>query len=338
MGYSYGQDDTPVMCFNAAKNWQLGWYGDRHSTATPLTASWNGEIVGIADYENDTILPIRSVAVKIAGDSSRDYYVSFNRVTGINSGSQEGRNQVLVHSRVPGTTYALSNLEAKLSFGGTFVIPSFGGGPTVTVQVNSILNTFPVWYADISVSADVGCLFDSDCDDGDFCNGAEFCSTGTCLYGVAPICSDGDPCTMDSCDSIIGQCVYPDNGSCCTVDNECPDNADACTSPVCSSGTCAFTTPTLNCCNVAAVCDDGVFCNGAEACVNNECVAGTAPSCDDGDVCTTDTCDAGSDKCSNVFTEGPGCVLCLSFGDFCAVDSDCCSNKCKGPNGGKQCK
>ena len=28
MGFSYGGESTPRMCFNAAKNYQLGWYSD----------------------------------------------------------------------------------------------------------------------------------------------------------------------------------------------------------------------------------------------------------------------------------------------------------------------
>lgn len=221
------------MCFNAAKNWQLGWHSDRHRTVTPLAASWNVQMVGIADYNDSTG---RSVAVKIEGDSFKDYYISFNRRTGINSGSKEGSNQVLVHSRIPGTGYAFSYLEAKLSFGATFIIPSFGGtGQAVTIRVNSILNTFPAWYADIYVSAGVDCLSNSDCDDGDFCNGAETCDSGTCVAGTAPTCNDGDACTDDSCDSSSSLCVFVDNGSCCTVDTvdtDCTDDADACTSPV----------------------------------------------------------------------------------------------------------
>ena len=30
-----------------------------------------------------------------------------------------------------------------------------------------------------------------------------------------------------------------------------------------------------------AACDDGLFCNGAEACVMGRCVPGDAPDCDD---------------------------------------------------------
>ena len=39
-------------------------------------------------------------------------------------------------------------------------------------------------------------------------------------------------------------------------------------------------------------CDDHVFCNGAETCLNGVCQPGTPP-CDDGIACTTDTCDEG---------------------------------------------
>jgi hypothetical protein len=49
MGYSYNQDDTPVMCFNAAKSSQLTWYSDKELT---ITQSWTGKVIGLADYGN----------------------------------------------------------------------------------------------------------------------------------------------------------------------------------------------------------------------------------------------------------------------------------------------
>ncbi|KAL3760784.1 hypothetical protein ACHAWU_007850 [Discostella pseudostelligera] len=35
MGYSYGQDDGPTMCFNAAKSWQTQWYVSKSTTVDP---------------------------------------------------------------------------------------------------------------------------------------------------------------------------------------------------------------------------------------------------------------------------------------------------------------
>lgn len=43
-------------------------------------------------------------------------------------------------------------------------------------------------------------------------------------------------------------------------------------------------------CASAADCDDGVFCNGEESCVDQSCGGGTPPGCSDGNPCTTDSC------------------------------------------------
>ncbi len=51
------------------------------------------------------------------------------------------------------------------------------------------------------------CLFDSDCSDGDVCNGGETCVGGTCNGGTALDCNDGKSCTIDSCDAVAG-CVH----------------------------------------------------------------------------------------------------------------------------------
>ena len=55
-----------------------------------------------------------------------------------------------------------------------------------------------------------GCVSNSDCDDGLFCNGAETCDVagGTCLAGTPPTCSDGNTCTADSCDAAANACVH----------------------------------------------------------------------------------------------------------------------------------
>jgi hypothetical protein len=60
-------------------------------------------------------------------------------------------------------------------------------------------------------------------------------------------------------------------------------------------------------CDEAADCDDGVFCNGAEQCVNHTCF--TDPGgrdCDDNDDCTSDSCNVATDRCAH--EPLPGCV------------------------------
>ncbi len=58
------------------------------------------------------------------------------------------------------------------------------------------------------------CTTDADCDDANACNGAEYCQAGVC-FGRAPlVCNDGDPCTIDGCDSASGCTVTPSPGAC----------------------------------------------------------------------------------------------------------------------------
>ena len=88
-------------------------------------------------------------------------------------------------------------------------------------------------------------------------------------------------------------------------------------------------------CYVDSNCDDGVFCNGPEACRSYSCISGTAPSCDDDDLCTSDRCDTGTDACaydpladpgevSGLFLSRPdpgSTVASLSWSDQAAADS-----------------
>ncbi|KAI2504207.1 Gametolysin peptidase M11 [Fragilaria crotonensis] len=140
MGYSYGNDDGPIMCFNGPKTWQLGWFSEYHvdlSTATGI--SWSGNLVGFAQRANAAVTDKMIIRIQ---SSSTDTYVSFNRRIGINSGTQEGADQVLVVTRAPGTGYALSNLVAKLSASGIYTVPNFNGSTnTLRITVNSIVTS-----------------------------------------------------------------------------------------------------------------------------------------------------------------------------------------------------
>jgi hypothetical protein len=98
---------------------------------------------------------------------------------------------------------------------------------------------------------DEPCLSDSECDDADTCNGDETCVGGFCHAGVAPDCDDGNPCTDDDCDPILG---------------------------------------CLNVANTAA-CDDGDACTVGDQCEGAVCLPGPVAVCDDGLSCTDDSCD-----------------------------------------------
>ena len=119
--------DDQEICFNGPKNAQLGWYSDRQVDI--LGNGYRGDLYGIADYGTTTsdkkmILKLPSTGI--------DYYVTFNKATGVNSSPGEGRNQVLVHTRRSGLYYAQSTLVAKLSAGQSYL-----GGPK-DIMVGSI--------------------------------------------------------------------------------------------------------------------------------------------------------------------------------------------------------
>ncbi|MFO0586492.1 MAG: hypothetical protein U0441_03070 [Polyangiaceae bacterium] len=161
---------------------------------------------------------------------------------------------------------------------------------------------------------------DALCDNGIACDGAEVCSPILgCLSGGAS-CDDGVSCTDDFCDLGSGQCVHVKNDNACQDGLFCDgvevcdpmngapgtgcvaglavgcDDGIACTADACDEAAkgCAHTPN-------SALCDDGMFCNGAEVCVLGlGCQAGAPVGCDDGRSCTIDACNEVQKMCSHV--------------------------------------
>ena len=73
-------------------------------------------------------------------------------------------------------------------------------------------------------------------------------------------------------------------------------------------------------------CDDGDLCNGAESCSGGACESGTPVVCGPGE-----SCDPGTGLCE-------GAPSCAPVQASCDTDSDCCSNKCRGPAHNRSCR
>ncbi|MBI5502262.1 MAG: hypothetical protein HY907_18610 [Deltaproteobacteria bacterium] len=149
------------------------------------------------------------------------------------------------------------------------------------------------------------------CQDEYFCNGAETCNCwGDCEPSPAPVnCDDGKSCTTDACDESVDGCVYV---------NLC-DDGDDCTMNVCNvDGTCSFPrSPLPGCggCLNDADCDDTLPCTsdrcnrGTGVCTNTNEPLGT--SCDDGVWCN------GVDACDGVGACSPGLSPCSLVCETC---------------------
>jgi hypothetical protein len=202
----------------------------------------------------------------------------------------------------------------------------------------------------------------SACTDGQFCNGADTCSGGTCSNHAGDPCPgpDGDGNCAESCDEGSDTCTAPDlNGSTCTDGLFC-NGADMCGGGTCSvhagdpcagpdgDGNCAescdegsdtCTAPDPN----GSACTDGAFCNGADTCSGGTCSSHAGDPCPgpDGDGNCAESCDEGSDTCTAPDPNGSACT----DGQFCNGADTCsggtCSthagDPCPGPDGDGNC-
>lgn len=183
------------------------------------------------------------------------------------------------------------------------------------------------------------------CDDSLFCNGEEVCdAVSDCGSGTAVDCSGGD----DQC--LVGVC--DEDGDICTTDpdNEglaCDDGSAATENDVCVNGFCigeavdcgdglpctvdTFDEVAAECVHTPnhALCDDEVFCNGAEFCsLTTGCESAAPVDCSGlDDDCNTGVCSEFDNSCEAVPANEAGAC---DDGLFCTVNDTCESGVCSG--------
>ena len=161
------------------------------------------------------------------------------------------------------------------------------------------------------------------CDDHSVCTTTDECVFGECQPGPAIVCNDGDPCTNNTCDPILGCQDEPTSGNACDDDDPCTDN-DVCLDGVCESGgqiSCPSPTDCrLGYCKPNGSCGvqnapDGTPCNADG---NWECDSGTCvctPSCVAVGECGSDGC-GGLCPCDNGNACVDGCADQAYAGDW----------------------
>jgi hypothetical protein len=89
MGFSYNSDHGPVKCFNAAKNWQLGWYEKQKESYNPIAYQNIGKSTtfimnGVEEYKTDasefnTNGELIMLRLEYEFNGNNDYYIGYNR-------------------------------------------------------------------------------------------------------------------------------------------------------------------------------------------------------------------------------------------------------------------
>ena len=143
------------MCYNAAKNWYIGWYNDRRAILYPNNqpSTWSDtkRMVGVADYKfNGNNFP---VTMKLETGGPNDYFIGFNRARGINSDNDEADDEVtIVQTGSDGMGYSQSWLKATLQVGESYTISNFDGqGKNINVKLLDIDKSTELWTANVLV-------------------------------------------------------------------------------------------------------------------------------------------------------------------------------------------
>ena len=181
------------------------------------------------------------------------------------------------------------------------------------------------------------------CDDSSVCTEQDACKQGSCT-GKPVDCSDGSPCTQDTCDIAKGCQHAHANGVPCNDGNLCTQG-DLCADGKCQPGDAKPCASNQFC--IAAQCEqktgacdfnpkpDGLVCDDASVCTHNDvcesgACLGAAVPCSDDNPCTKDTCDSAK-GCLHKVHDGP-----CEDGSKCTIDDICKGGTCKA-GGAKDC-
>jgi hypothetical protein len=156
---------------------------------------------------------------------------------------------------------------------------------------------------DAGIDAPSGCQAAADCSDGNPCT-TDSCdtSTHTCTHAAPADLDDGVDCTVDACDMATGTISHtPMNAMC--------DDGVACSTDICDMTAGCTHTADNTACNDSVDCTTGT-CDVATGCVYTP----VDTACDDGVDCTVDTCNAAS-GCAHAAMDN----LCEQDGKSCTV-------------------
>jgi len=137
MGASYNEPKLGYQkqCFNAAKNYQLGWYTNMQTTVDPLQFSGPSfsktfKMVGVNDYNDDTTNNNqKKVVLKL-----KDHYIGYNARKGITNGNRKDADTIFIVR----DDMEDSQKAAALTKGQSYTIVNYEPGRDVTIRFLSV--------------------------------------------------------------------------------------------------------------------------------------------------------------------------------------------------------
>jgi len=328
-GWTNGADTCTTGSFVVgtpdATDWQVG--GGNPGAAFFTQANPGG--IGTDDVDGGTceaLSPLVDCDGRAAAEVSLDYYHG-QRDAG-DDAADGFTIEVLSDGAVVDTLVAIGDVTSNATWTTVSTVVQNPGEIQVRVRATDAAATGDIVEGGIDnvVIQSSGCEIDADCDDGQFCNGAETCAAGVCQAGSAPcegsglLCDEaGDACVECLLDSDCDDGLFCNGAETCFGGScqagpavDCNDSID-CTLDACNEGTDA-------CDNVPDdnFCDNGVFCDGAETCdAGSGCQPGSDP-------CAGQFCDEGSDTCYECEVDAD-----CDDGQFCNGAETCFSGVCQ---------
>ena len=169
------------------------------------------------------------------------------------------------------------------------------------------------------------------CEDEMFCTVNDVCSDGVC-GGTSRNCSDSYSCTDDSCNETNDICLNTQN------DNNCV-SPEVCRPSLFPPPTgCGIITSCTNKTN-GTPCDDGLYCNGADECQNNNCVnIGPPIDCSVNNLQGIATCDWNPDNYHPTWDfRNEFISICNENQDACTYGDTTITHACNQPTCGASC-
>jgi hypothetical protein len=135
--------------------------------------------------------------------------------------------------------------------------------------------------------------------------------TEVIVYTIPECCNDNDCNKLDK-DYCDGNLLKHDEG-------------------ICVNQKCEVTTNTTNC-------DNGLYCDGEETCVNAICIPGTSIDCSGNNICSIATCDYNPDNIHYTWDfRNPFTSVCDECTDSCTTGNNTITHECSVANCGAEC-